>query len=305
MALEVKRKQYGVKTANVVLDVKNVDTNSRTVTGILNTYNMVDSDGDILLPGCAAKSIKERGPLSKAIAKIKFCKNHDMCQMPGKFTLLEEREIGGKQVLYFEAKMSNAQLGTDTLAEYVDGVIDNHSIGFNYVWEKVKAIEINTPEWEDMLTWLINPKDLAGRSVVYIVKEIKLWEGSAVAFGANMATPFLGMAKSRTKESVSLMLDSKLSKLEQGLDESVKGLMSAKSEVGEQTPDEVAADIMYSFKGQLSQFRQLLDDLKEYIVVPDPKQDLKPEIEKGIDYSKVLANLEPKPLDYDKIIGAL
>lgn len=304
MALEVvKRKQYGVKTANVAINVKDIDTNNRTVTGILNTYNMVDSDGDILLPGCAAKSIKERGPQSKAIAKIKFCKNHDMCQMPGKFTLLEEREIGGRSVLYFEAKMSNAQLGTDTLAEYVDGVIDNHSIGFNYVWEKVKMIEINTPEWDDMLTWVLNPKDLAGRNVVFLVKEIKLWEGSAVAFGANMATPFLGMAKSRTKESVSLMLDSKLSKLEQGLGESIKDLMKVKSDAGQS--DEVAADIMYSFKGQLSQFRQLLDDLKEYIVVPDPKQDLKPDTQKGIDYGKVLESLEPKPIDMGKVADLL
>lgn len=292
MALEIKKKQYGIKTANVPIEIKNVDTANRTVTGILNTYKMVDSDGDILMPGCAAKSIRERGPQSKAIAKIKFCKNHDMCQMPGKFTVLEEREINGKHVLYFEAKMSNAQLGTDTLAEYVDGIIDNHSIGFNYVWEKVKMIEVNTPEWEDMLTWILNPQGLSGRSYVWIVKEIKLWEGSCVAFGANMATPFLGMAKSRTKESVTLMLDSKLQKLETGLDEAVRNIMNAKMDKDESTVEEIAADTAYSFKGQLSQFRQLLDDLKEYIVIPDERKKLEETPHaKTIDYNFIASQL--------------
>src|ERR1044072_5578139 len=100
---------YPVKSGNLVATIKDVDMSKRIVTGLYNTYNYFDSDYDVLLPGCAKKSINERGPQSSAVAKIKHLANHDWTQMPGKLKVLEERsvEVNGQLVtgIYFETKM--------------------------------------------------------------------------------------------------------------------------------------------------------------------------------------------------------
>lgn len=257
-----KNNHFSVKVSNVNVSVKDVDLKSRTVTGVLNTYNFVDSDQDVLLMGSAKKSINDRGPDSNATAKIKFAKFHDLTLLPGKFTVLSEREIEGKQVLYFEAQMSNSQLGTDTLHEYVDGVIDNHSIGFQYIPEQMKLVERdgqhgNSKTWDSLMGQLINPKAAEDKGYVWVIKEIKLWEGSAVAFGANALTPFLGMAKSMTKESVISLIHSKIQKMESVLRN------------GQQSDDS-----MVIIEQQALQLRQLIDDLEPHITIKTAKDDV-------------------------------
>lgn len=262
-----KNNHFSVKVSNVGFDIKDVDLKSRTVTGVLNTYNFVDSDQDVLLMGSAKKSINDRGPDSNATAKIKFAKFHDLTLLPGKFSVLSERELNGKQVLYFEAQMSNSQLGTDTLHEYMDGVIDNHSIGFQYIPEQMKLVERdgqhgNSKTWDALMAQLINPKAAEEKGYVWVIKEIKLWEGSAVAFGANALTPFLGMAKNMTKESIIALLHSKIQKMESVLRN------------GQQSDDS-----MVVIEQQSLQLRQLIDDLEPHISIKNPKDEVEKPIE--------------------------
>ncbi|MBU3681627.1 MAG: hypothetical protein FGM16_06785 [Flavobacterium sp.] len=257
-----KNNHFSVKVSNVGFNIKDVDMKSRTVTGVLNTYNFVDSDQDVLLMGSAKKSINDRGPESNATAKIKFAKFHDLTLLPGRFSVLSEREINGKQVLYFEAQMSNSQLGTDTLHEYMDGVIDNHSIGFQYIPEQMKLVERdgqhgNSKTWDALMAQLINPKAAEEKGYVWVIKEIKLWEGSAVAFGANALTPFLGMAKNMTKESIIALLHCKIQKMESVLRN------------GQQSDD-----AMVVIEQQSLQLRQLIDDLEPHINITSPKDEI-------------------------------
>lgn len=135
---------------------KDVDIKSRVVSGFLSGFGNIDKGNDIIEKGAFAKSINER------FSKIFFLLQHDMQKPLGKFQVLEEKDSG----LYFEAKVSNTSYGNDLLQLYEDGVINEHSIGFNVIKSEKK-------------------------SGVRIIKEVKLFEGSAVTIGANENTPFL------------------------------------------------------------------------------------------------------------------
>lgn len=295
---ERKNKQYSTKSANAPFDKKDIDLKARTVRGVANTYKFVDSVGDILMPKCCAKSIKERGPASKAIAKIKFARNHDLNCIAGKLTLLEETE----DALIFEAAMGRSDLGRNTLNDYQDEMIDNHSIGYQEVYEKTKVVKVNTPEWDDMLTWIKNPQDLAGFSQVYLVKEIKLYEISAVAFGANSDTPFLGMAKNLTTESVISKLQNRIDALGSGIEKSIGEIINCKVDADSDI-EEIKADLYDTVKSQLAQLNQFVEDMELVIEVKDQRKE---HIEKeqvksghgniesamGIDYGYLTAELK-------------
>jgi hypothetical protein len=205
---------FKVKADNAVPVVMDVDTTKRIVTGLYNTYNYFDSDCDVLLPGCSLKSIQERGPMSAGVPKIKHALFHDLTKLPGKILTLEEREveINGQKVkgLYFETQMSSAQDGVDTLIKYQEGIYDNHSIGFRYL--QLEFVDSEATDWLQLVSQLTNPDDALECGCMYLVKEINLYEGSTVSFGANSLTPYLG-CKSKDKALVQLSLFERMDRL--------------------------------------------------------------------------------------------
>ena len=198
------------KTAtNTGLSVKDVDLAKRTVQVIYNTTNFFDSDFDVIRSGAFTKSVNERGPQSNAKAKIKHFLFHDPNKMPGKIEVLEEREIDGRVVEYAEVRLSESTDGIDTLIKYQEGIYDNHSIGFQYVPNKIEMIEEGNDEFEKILSTLSNPEEAAAVGFLYNVTEVKQFEGSTVSFGANNQTPLLGV-KSENKEGALLKIFEKL-----------------------------------------------------------------------------------------------
>lgn len=185
-------KLYSVKS--IGLDVK-VDEEERIVKGVGNTYYFIDSDQDMLVAGCSLKSIKDRGPQSKAVAKIKHQTDHSLSvdKTVGKFTVLEERVLNGKTVLYFESKIPKSSKGDDHLANYKEGVYDNHSIGFRYrkieLAKRDSTISKEKKLWEEFYPKALNPKKADEVGYFFVVKEIELFEISVVSFGANSLTP--------------------------------------------------------------------------------------------------------------------
>lgn len=190
---------YKIKGGSVTMQVKDVDMQKRTVDVVMNTLNFLDSDMDMLLPGCAKRSLNERGVNSNATAKIKYCKDHQLTQSIGKWTELSEKEITyrGQKLLVLSGSvyLPESTKGNDQLIDYQSGVIDNHSIGFQY--ENIFAVEKNahgnSTQWDKMCEQMINPEALDGKDYFFAVKEINWFEGSSVAFGANSLTPYLGV----------------------------------------------------------------------------------------------------------------
>lgn len=188
---------FGVKIAEGV-KIKEVNSEERTIKAIGNTYFWIDSDQDMLVTGCATKSINDRGPLSKADAKIKHQSDHDLktIMTVGRIEVLDEREVDGKSVLYFESFIPETRKGNDDLINYQENIYDNHSIGFRYK-NLVLAVKDSTNEaerkaWDEFYSLALNPEKADEFGFFWVVKEIELFEISVVSFGANQLTPFLG-----------------------------------------------------------------------------------------------------------------
>lgn len=158
-------KYYNTKSA---LGIKDLDNSKREVAIYLSTFDAMDSDNDVIKKGAFKKSITDRGPGSESNRKIAFLRFHDWTKPIGTFKSLEEDDKG----LFAVGKLGNSTIGEDAFNDYKDGIIKEHSIGFQYIKDKTEFIE---------------DKSIEGGGF-HEVKEVKLWEGSAVTFGANEFT---------------------------------------------------------------------------------------------------------------------
>lgn len=149
------------------LSVKGVDQAKGIIEGYASAFGNVDSDGDMIRKGAFAKTIMERGPQGKN--QIFHLAQHNPTQILGKPIELIEDDYG----LKFVSQISKTQLGMDYIQLYMDEIINEHSIGFN--------------------TLLADSEGGAN-----VIKEVKLWEYSAVTWGANEMTPTLS-AKTATE----------------------------------------------------------------------------------------------------------
>ena len=170
---KLKNHHYGVKTIDV--KITDLDEGSRQVKGYFSSFDTIDSDRDVIRKGAFAKSIQERGVNSQGNRKIAHLRNHDWEHQIGALTELFEDSKG----LGFVSTLGRSTKGNDALLDYQDGILREHSIGFNYIGDKMKFIEDSSFHEEGH--WEIN--------------EVKLWEGSGVTFGANSLTPVVDVAK--------------------------------------------------------------------------------------------------------------
>jgi uncharacterized protein len=171
---------YNVKQG---LELKDLDSASRKVSFYLSTFDSIDADQDVIRKGAFKKSIQERGPQSTSNRKIAFLRFHDWAKPIGKFLELTEDDKG----LYAVAELGRSTIAEDALKDYEDGIIKEHSIGFKYLNDKVKYVED---------TGLVT-------GGYYDIAEVKLYEGSAVTFGANEYTNVVDVnVKSEDKQSL-------------------------------------------------------------------------------------------------------
>lgn len=142
-----------IKTSGIV---KDVDMNKREVAGYFSVFGNVDSDGDIMDKGAYAKT------LEGGIGRVQHLFMHS--PMLGAVGKLKELKVDDKG-LFFRSKIIGTAMGNDLMVMYNEGAIKEHSVGF----ETVKS--------EDMIQ--------SDGSNVRLIKEVKLWEGSSVLWGAN------------------------------------------------------------------------------------------------------------------------
>jgi len=169
-------KHYPVKS--ISFKIEDIDEGSRRVKGYASAFDVMDSDNDVIKKGAFLKSIQERGPMTAGNRKIAHLRNHDWEHQIGKFVELYEDEKG----LVFVSELGRSTKGTDALLDYQDGILREHSIGFNYIKDKLNYIEADKSTFDS-------------NNGHFEITEVKLWENSAVTFGANEFTPVLDVAK--------------------------------------------------------------------------------------------------------------
>ena len=176
---EDKSKDNNAKSKNMMynykslgMEVKDVDVKEGIVSGYFSAFGMVDSDGDIMMPGAFKRSIADWGPKGKG--RIKHLLNHDPSKPLGKPIELDEDGYGLKYV----SKIGTHSLGRDFLKMVESGLIAEHSIGFKTLREQ-KSGDANQ------------------------IHEVMLFEGSSLtAWGANENTPLIGMKNMGTIEDI-------------------------------------------------------------------------------------------------------
>ncbi|MFA7175210.1 MAG: HK97 family phage prohead protease [Kiritimatiellia bacterium] len=150
---------------NIPLKLKDLDTKQGIITGYWSSFGVADAGNDVVDKGAFTKTIMEQGPASRR-PRIKYLYQHDPFSILGVPQVLQEDDFG----LYFESKIVPTTLGKDALLLYEAGVISEHSIGY----ETVKAAR---------------NKETGNLHL----KELILYEGSAVTWGMNPDTPTLGV----------------------------------------------------------------------------------------------------------------
>ena len=190
----MKSNTYQTKGA---AEIKDISSDKRQVAVYLAKFDNIDSDNDMIKKGAFTKSIQERGPDSPSNRKIAFLRWHDWEKPIGKFLTLEEDDFG----LFAVSQLGTSQLGEDAFRDYTDGIIREHSIGFQYIQDKMKFIEdMNAPD-----------------KGYFMISELKLYEGSAVTFGANSETNVIDVIKSEDKVEKAVKISNEIDILIKGL----------------------------------------------------------------------------------------
>ena len=137
--------------------VKDVDSKKGIIKAYYSVFGNIDSDGDIVDHGAGKATIAENGP--KGNKRVKHFKWHDPRFAPGRIKELGEDKFGG----FFVSTLSKSTLGRDTLIEYKEKIITEHSFGFETTKENTDSTGTNHIQeytlWEvsSLTAWGANP----------------------------------------------------------------------------------------------------------------------------------------------------
>lgn len=157
--------------------VQDVSTTTRKVKVAISQMGSKDLDNDVIDFNAYNKTMAERGPKGANLIWHLTDHNPSLKSAIGKFSELYVE----KDYLVGVTDVPNTTWGNDVLEFYKSGHINQHSVGFR----TIKAENQKSAEGEYNL-----------------IKEILLFEGSAVLWGANPNTPTIEVGKS-TEEIVS------------------------------------------------------------------------------------------------------
>lgn len=164
-------KELGFEVKINHLRFKDMDRKEGRVIGYFSSFGNKDSDGDFLVPGAFKKTIKERGPKSNK-PRIKHVMDHSKTNTVAVLQDLMEDEVG----LMYDSKKGRHRNGEDWFLMCEDGIITEHSFGFE------------TTKSEDK------------KDGNYIT-EVQMWEGSSLqCWGANELTPIVGVKELKMPE---------------------------------------------------------------------------------------------------------
>lgn len=165
---------------------------------VANTYNWLDSHGDVHIDGVFTKSINER--------KQSVMHLHDhlyqLTAKVGEFDDIIEQKINWTDLSVAKAGYTTSLIGISNIMkeynaliynQYLQGKITQHSVSMQYV--KI-ALAVNDPEYkEEFATWstyaprIGNIEKALEIGYFWAVTEAKLIEISAVIAGSNELTP--------------------------------------------------------------------------------------------------------------------
>ena len=219
--------------------VQDVSTTTRKVKVAISQMGSKDFDNDVIDFNAYNKTMAERGPKGANLIWHLTDHNPSLKSAIGKFSELYVE----KDYLVGVTDVPNTTWGNDVLEFYKSGHINQHSVGFRTIKQE--------------------PQN-AGKTDEYnLIKEILLFEGSAVLWGANPNTPTIEVGKSTEEvisqhEKLSKELSLLLKSLKDGrftdeafefieirvaqINEAIKSLISEKSTPKADQPEQSVAE---------------------------------------------------------------
>lgn len=174
------------------------------VTSVINTTNILDSHGDVHIPGLWKKSLKEARQhwlikehhfnFDNVISDVVEASTRNIEWAALGFPQWE----GKTQALVFVSEIAQTDK-TGMYERYKAGKVPNHSVGMRYVkielainneangFEEEKAI------WDKYIDEVANKEDAISQGYFWAVLEAQVVEGSAVLRGSNYVTPTLSV----------------------------------------------------------------------------------------------------------------
>lgn len=154
--------------------VQDVSETSRKVKVAISQMGSKDFDNDVIDHTAYNKTLNERGPKGANLVWHLTDHNPSLKSAIGKFS---ELYVEGDYLVGI-TNVPNTTWGNDVLEFYKSGHINQHSVGFRTIKQE-------------------NQKSQEGE--YNLIKEILLFEGSAVLWGANINTPTIEVGKSMTE----------------------------------------------------------------------------------------------------------
>ena len=171
------------------------------VLAVINTTNLLDSHGDVHLPGLWKKSLQEnRYIMHIQEHEMKFdhiiAEGEDLKAYTKKYKWsdLGFDFEGETEALIFDSlvKRSNNQL---MFERYKNKKVKNHSVGMQYMKLMLAINSDDYPTekeiWDKYYPAIANKAAADDAGFFWAIKEAKALEGSAVPLGSNFATPTL------------------------------------------------------------------------------------------------------------------
>lgn len=162
-------------------EIKNVDEKQGIVQFYANAFNVVDSDGDVSLPGSFSKTLKDN------IGRMRWLLNHDTDKLLGVPFIDGGIQDGFGLLATNKANMSKT-ISKDTFQDYLlykeYGRTLEHSV-------RVRPIKFETVANDAIPVEFKSQAMAFGMDQIRIVKEWSMFEVSTVMWGANQHTPMV------------------------------------------------------------------------------------------------------------------
>ena len=213
--LEIKEADainYSVSLSNSKKNADKNEANSQEdnvnkiiVKFVVNSCGIFDSHRDVHVKGCWNKTAKD----NKNFLHLREHKaTFDNIISDNVKLSVEEIEIKGFKTDCLVATSTIDKKDNPFMFEkYRDGKVKEHSVGMQYIWDKLYlCIDSNHEDdkeekdnWNKYYDQVINKDELNEVGYFWAVGEAKAREGSAVVFGSNSETPTLSVEESKNE----------------------------------------------------------------------------------------------------------
>lgn len=193
--------------------------NSLIVEAVANLAGWMDHDDDVILRGAYNKTIADkknnRPSLKNHIMSTDAIIGDTLDVFTKELNTLElgiQTDVSSAQGLVFQTRIRK-EYDASTFYKYLYGAIKEHSIGLFY---KNLELAINNPDYkEEYAVWqkfygeILNKRRADEMGYFWAVREIDVYENSAVVFGSNEMTPTLSIEEEKQFAGIATDNDNK------------------------------------------------------------------------------------------------